>query len=404
LAPVIEKYGRGLLFYSPMNRVFVKLTHSLICWLAGVILLSAQYSYAISPRDIATPSDGDVLEILAPRVKSISKTNASKTPENAIIQATAAIQNARTTQEPRYLGQAQSLLAPWWSKPDAPQGIAVLQATIEQSQHKFESARQTLAPLLKRHPESSQAWLTLFAIERLSAQYQAATSACDRIGEPLYKGICRSDMQCHLGNTVEAKAELTTIARRSNDKAAQSWAKSLLGECEERSGDTAKAIDYYRSSLNLSPDGYTALALADALLRTNQPAQAMTALMNEPASDAVILRRAHALRMQKNTRWKMLFDELNQRFKEAEQRGDLAQAHARERAYAALWLADDYALAAKYARSNLLVQKEFIDWQLAFESATKNRDRGWLAMLENELKLTGLIDKRLAGASYALAK
>jgi tetratricopeptide (TPR) repeat protein len=404
VVPTIKNHGRGLFLYSPLHRIFVNLTFFVRSVLVGFSLLGAQYTDAISPRDLAGLSDNDVLEVLAPRIKLGPLSNVNKTPENALVLAKAAIQNARATQEPRYLGQAQSILAPWWNRPDAPEGVAVLQATIEQSQHKFDSARKTLVQLLGRYPESSQAWLTLVSLERLAGQYSAALLACEKIVEPVYKGICRSDIQCHLGQSASAKSELVAIARRSSDLAALSWAKSLLGECEERSGDAAKAIDHYRASLALSPDGYTALALADALLRNNQPAPAMTALMNEPASDAVILRRAHAYRMLNNTRWKLLFDELNQRFKEAEQRGDLTQSHARERAYAALWLGDDFALAVKYSRINLQVQKEFIDWLLAFESALKSRDRSWLVTLESDLKNHGLVDKRLASAKYALVK
>ena len=83
-------------------------------------------------RDFTPASDAQVIETLGPRVRV-----AQASPEAAAQAARQAITQARETADPRYLGRAQAALAPWWDKDDAPSLLAVLQATVQQSHHRF---------------------------------------------------------------------------------------------------------------------------------------------------------------------------------------------------------------------------------------------------------------------------
>jgi tetratricopeptide (TPR) repeat protein len=366
--------------------------------------------FAATPRDVQFTSDSEVIESLAPRIK-----RQAGNVDLAVQSARLAIENSRKLQEPRYLSQAQSLLGRWWNSDNAPDAVLVVKATIEQSQHKFSDARVTIKRLTQRYASASQspqpspsaqvaqAVLMLSSLDRLSGDYRAAAESCRQllaVTDKLYGSICQADIECHTGNAADAKASFNALLKSRLNATTNAWILSLLAECEERSGFAANAMIRYQQSLKLDPDGYTAIAFADTLIRNEKFSEALLALANEPSSDAVLLRRARAYRAQNNPRWKMLYDELVERFREADTRPESFSTHLRERAYSALWLADDFVLAQRYAKLNLDTQREFIDWEMAFASIRANSNlnsKSELAQFVNaELKKSGLIDKRLA--------
>jgi tetratricopeptide (TPR) repeat protein len=356
---------------------------------------------AATPRDIQFTADSEVIESLAPRIK-----RQVGNVDLAVQSARVAIENSRKLQEPRYLSQAQSLLGRWWNSDTAPDPVLVVKATIEQSQHKFSDARTTIKRLMERYsspsvqssPSLAQAVLMLSSLDRLSGDYRAAAASCRQLlqlTDSLYGAICQADIECHTGNAADAKTSFNALLKSRIDASTSAWILSLLAECEERSGFAANATTRYQQSLKLDQDGYTAIALADNLIRNERFSEALTTLANEPASDAVLLRRARAYRAQNNARWKLLHDELLERFREADTRPESVATHLRERAYSALWLGDDFALAQRYAKLNLESQKEYIDWEMAFASIRAAPKPELAQVVKMALQKTGLIDKRL---------
>jgi tetratricopeptide (TPR) repeat protein len=370
-----------------------------LCWLA----ISAQAMAAA--LDLQPKSDSQVIETLAPRTNnavSAASTVAAKDPQAVVSQAAQAarqwINQTRQSGDPRYLGRAQGVLAPWWDKADAPPELAILQATVQQSRHEFDAARITLAAALARDPSQSQGWLTLATLERLAGRYAAASAACERIAQPqaaLYRQACLLETRSLQGQQSQARDAWLLAIGQSKDAALQSWLLSLLAESEERAGRTDAAIGYYKQSLARAPDGYTALALADALLRTGKPAAAIEVLAQQNATDAVLLRRAYAYKLIGDARWKSLLRDLQERFAELNARGDDPALHARESAQAALWLEGDAAKALQAAELNLTLQKEPLDWALALQSAAAAKQSAKLAALRQQLAATGLKDVRL---------
>ena len=64
----------------------------------------------------------------------------SRNPQNvdvAISLATKFIAQARSQGDPRFLGQAQAILAPWWNLPTPPPSVLLLRATIRQNAPRF---------------------------------------------------------------------------------------------------------------------------------------------------------------------------------------------------------------------------------------------------------------------------
>jgi hypothetical protein len=365
----------------------------------AIILLAATGTLAqAAGRDWQPTSDSQVIETLPPRVRA-ANTAAAPTPQAAALAAKQAITLARQTADVRYLGRAQASLAPWWGRSDAPVALAVLQATVQQSRHEFAAAKTVLTHALQREPQHAQGWLTLATLERVAGSYPAAVAACahvTRAGATLYGAACQLETVSLQGKHEEALRGLSALQRQAPDASTQAWLGSLLAESEERAGRDGAALAAYRASLALAPDGYTALAAADLLLRTEQPGAALKLLADQPASDAVLLRRAYAIKLLKDPQWQVLANELQARFAALDQRGDDPATHARERALAYLWLEADAAKAWQSAKLNLTLQKEPLDWWLALQSAQRAGQSAELARLRSEVAATGLRDARLS--------
>jgi hypothetical protein len=349
-------------------------------------------------RDWQPTSDSQVVETLPPRVRAPT-TAAASTPQAAALAAQQAISLARQTADIRYLGRAQASLAPWWGRSDAPVELAVLQATVQQSRHEFAAARTVLTQALQREPQHAQGWLTLATLERVAGNYPAAIAACAQVartGAALYGAACQLETTSLQGKHDEARRGLNALQRQTQDASTQAWLGSLLAESEERAGRDGAALAAYQTSLALAPDGYTALAAADLLLRTDQPAAALKLLADQPASDAVLLRRVYGTKLLKGPQWHTLANELQARFAALDQRGDDPATHARERALAYLWLDADAAKAWQSAKLNLTLQKEPLDWWLALQSAQRAGQTADLERLRSEVTATGLRDARLS--------
>ncbi len=375
---------------------------SALAALAGTVAL-AVWAAPAAGRDLVPSDDAQVIEVLGPR--AISPVGGAATPRVAAQAAQQAIILARETADPRYLGRAQAALAPWWDKSDAPVELAVLQATVQQSRHEFAAARATLTQALARDPAHAQGWLTLATLERVAGRYPQALVACRevaRAGAKLHASACELETTSLQGGFVPARRGLQALAAQASTRDLRAWLLSLLAENEERAGRDADALAAYQASLALAGDGYTTLAAADLLLRTGKAGAAVRLLQGQPASDAVLLRRAYALKSLNDPQWRALAAHLRERFAALDARRDDPATHARERAMAALWLEGDAAAALAAAQLNLTLQKEPLDWWLAMRSAELAQQAGELARLKNAVSQTGLRDARLlrqAGSS-----
>ncbi|WP_326538812.1 tetratricopeptide repeat protein [Pseudorhodoferax sp.] len=364
------------------------------------LALAALLGVAQAATPLRPTSDQEVVERLpaVTHVRAAPGATAAD-PVQAERQARAAIATARQTGDARYWGRAQAALAPWWDRPDAPVSLAVLQATVQQGRHAFGDARQVLQAVLRRDPGHAQAWLDLAALERLGGRYPAALQACDavaRAGALLYAQACQLETVSLQGRHEVARSGLQRLLDQTAEPAQRGWLASLLAEQEERAGRDSAALAAYRLSLQAAPDLYTRIALADLLLRTGQPAEALEVLRAQPDTDAVLLRQALALRQRGDAGWTALRDSLRTRAEELARRGDEADVHAREQALAALWLHDEPTTALALARRNLVLQREPIDWWLALQSAQRASDDAALRGLRQELQASGLVDRRLA--------
>ena len=352
--------------------------------------------------------DDEVVEVLpaitrvrAPRSAASAPAPGESDPAAAALAARAAISVARQTGDARYWGRAQSALAPWWDRPDAPADLAVLQATVLQGRHAFKPARAILQAVLARAPLHAQGWLDLAALERVEGRYPQALLACEavgRAGQALYARACQLETLSLQGQHRQAASGLRQMVAALPARGAEgqrSWLGSLLAENEERAGRGAAARAAYAQSLADEADLYTAIAYSDLLLRQGEDAAAQKLLAGQPETDAVLLRLALAMRRLKAPGWQVLRDELHSRETALDRRGDDLDLHDRERALLALWLDDAPAKALTLALRNLALQREPIDWWVALESARAAKDAPAEAAIRQRLQATGLQDARL---------
>ena len=377
--------------------------YRLIALALAALQLSAFAVTAVQPG-----SDDEVLEVLPAVTRSrpalmALPASVSRPADIAAAaqQARAAIAVARQTGDTRYWGRAQAMLAPWWDRADAPTDIAVLQATVQQGRHEFAASRKVLTAALARSPQHAQGWLNLAALDRLSARYADSLVACEaveRAQQPLYAAACRLETQSLQGQHQAAAQGLQALLDQSTEASQRSWLWSLLAEFHERSGKDAAAADAYVRSLGFAPDLYTAIAYSDLLLRTGKTAQALQVLAPLPETDAVLVRQAVAWRRLGDTRWTATRSVLQERVAALRRRGDDPALHARELALAALWLDDDPPRALALARSNLLLQREPLDWWLGLQSARQAKDVAAQTAITDAIRDAGLQDVRLAVA------
>jgi tetratricopeptide (TPR) repeat protein len=371
--------------------------------LAAGLFLMLSVSVAWGAVTAVPPGpDSQVVDVL-PQVTTLRPaqrtTTAPQTPPDPALAAQLAreaIDTARRTGDARYWGRAQTALGNWWDHGQAPPELMVLQATVQQGQHAFAAAQTRLRQALKADPRNAQGWLTLATLLKLEGRYADALTACASVttaGAALYGQVCSAEIRSLQG--VDQPDAWKPLLAQAPDPATSAWLLSLWGEHLERQGQPAEALARYQQSQALMPDLYTALVQADLQLRERRAEETLAALKTAPDTDAVLLRRAHAMRLLNQPAWKTLLTTLQERQQELERRGETLDAHAREYGLMALWLQDDPALAQTWAQRNLVLQKEPVDWWLALTSARQASDRPRFDQLRTQLDAVGLKDARL---------
>ena len=317
----------------------------------------------------------------------------------ATAHARRAIDAARATGDPRYLGQAQAALAPWWSAADAPAPALLLRATIKQSQHDFDGALADLDRLLERAPADVQARLTRATVLGVVGRHDGARADCERLAgavPPLVAIACSASIDGVTSRAAAAEAALVTaLARDAGSPAVRVWALTIAG-------DVAGAEARFRDALALDPaDAYLLGAFADLMIDAGRAAEAVRLLDLHRRHDALLLRLVIAQARLGAPPGRHAADraELAARFEATRRRGDTV--HRREEARYALALEGDARRAVGLARANFAVQKEPSDLRVLVEAARAADDARALATAQEWLASTGLRDARLdlAGGS-----
>jgi Tfp pilus assembly protein PilF len=306
-----------------------------------------------------------------------------------------ALEAARTYGDPRFLGQAQAALGPWWKAGDVPPAALLLRATLKQSQHDFAGSLADLDRLLDLHPTMAQARLTRATVSSVVGRYQDARRDCAALAglaTPLAIAGCDAVPASLSGHADTAYRALdAALADPRASESVREWAQTLAAEIAERRGDPGAAERHFRAALALDPrDAYLKGAYADFLLDRDRAAEVIALLRDDTKNDALLLRLALAERRLPDHREALAAHraDLAQRFDAARRRGD--SMHRREEARFRLVLESDARAALALARDNWAVQREPADLRILVEAARATGDQGAMKLATDWIAANGL--------------
>lgn len=348
------------------------------------LLLGLLLGIALTPAHAATlitPSqDQEVVEVLRERPLDAQerqwrrlRAQARAEPRNltlALQVATQALSRARRDGDPRWLGQAEAALAPWWQQPQPPAAVRLLRAVILQTTHRFDAALQDLQALTGQEPGNVQAWLTLAAVRQVTGRYDEAAAACQGLaqaGARWHAQACSADLSSLRGEGARASTELTQLATSAPPGLAP-WLSLVRAELAERMGQPEQASRLYQQAWLQGEDPYTLGAHADFLLDRGQPQEVIQRLKGQERNDALLLRLAEAQAATGDrAATQRSVQTLRARFDAGRERGD--RVHLREEARFTLRLLKRPRLALQLAQENWAVQKEPADARIYLEAA-----------------------------------
>ncbi len=166
----------------------------------------------------------------------------SRRQRDAQVLAQGFLRRARVEGDPRLVAYAQAALAPWRERDDVPVDLAVVQATVLQSQHRFGEALALLERALARQPEHVQGGLTLSTVRIVRGDLPGARRACEPFAAqaPQVARLCRLQVDGLTGAVEGTWPELRAIGG-SGDPQLSGWAASLLGESLMRLGHAVRS-------------------------------------------------------------------------------------------------------------------------------------------------------------------
>jgi len=327
--------------------------------------------------------------------------------ESAVHLATRYIELSRSEGDPRFLGQAQAVLAPWWQEPTPPPAALLLRATIKQNAHEFDSALADLDGVLGGQPTNAQAWLTKASILNVQARYDEARRACQALARLTARHVflaCLADIAGVTGEAAKSQVVLRELlAHPGVSDSERIWISTMLAEIAARTGDAQIANRSFSEALKTRlKNQYLLGAYADFLLDQGRDEDVVHLLQHETRADGLLLRLAIAEQALKRPSFQNHVATLTARFAASRDRG--TNVHVREEARFTLALLRNPQQALLLAQENWKVQREPADARILLESAlaagnhaTAQPALDWLSMNHVEdlhlQKLATLIQK-----------
>jgi tetratricopeptide (TPR) repeat protein len=284
-----------------------------------------------------------------------------------------ALAAGRSLGDPRFFGQAQAALAPWWKGDDVPAAALLLRATVKQTQHDFTGSLADLDRLLAAQPAMAQARLTRATVLAVVGRYADARRDCAALAgrtAVIVAVACDAVPASLSGDADPAYERLErALADPGSSVDVREWALTLAAEMAARRGDAVAAERHFSEALALDPhDAYLKGAYADFLLDRGRAPEVLPLLREDARNDMLLLRLALAEQRLPGERsaFARHRSELAARFDAARRRGD--GLHRREEARFRLAIENDPEGALALARANWQVQREPADRRILDEA------------------------------------
>lgn len=356
--------------------------------LLAVIALAALI--AVARAEPFRPADPDLVLLRIPaaaagRELEANERNYRDAPTSiasALQLAEVHVQRGRQTSEPRHFGRAEAILESWRPRAGASAEWHVLLADIHQYRHDYDSAVALLdrAIALGSALDAAQvrAHLMRAAIHQTRGEFSAAQSDCSRLlalGESALGTVCLAQVKSLTGQLARAYALLQgqlDAVREGAEPAIRIWVLGALAEMADRRGEAPEAERFLRAALAIEPrDLFVRLTLADLLLARGRAAEALAVIENEPATTAILLRRAESRRALGGDA-RPLIEDLQRAIAEGRERGERIDGRLMVRLRL---LEDRNCEASAAARENWNNQRESADVRLLLLTERGCRDR-----------------------------
>lgn len=237
----------------------------------------------------------------------------------------------------------------------------LLLADIQQQQHQFAAALQTLSRVLAQQPQHIQASLMTARVYLALHQPDGAQLACGRLWQQdlFLFTVCSYEVAGRRGNWQQSYAALQQLWQRQQVLPAELdiWLRGILAEQAEQLGLVATAQQWLTPVLAKAPTSLW-LKWADlslALGQGEQVYQQLTTLVSDNTlADSLLLRLARAERQLAKT--PVFTEQLHQRMQLRLLRGDTE--HAADLVHYFLYISPDAAAALRWAKLNYQSAKE----------------------------------------------
>lgn len=306
----------------------------------------------------------------------------------------------RSESDPRFLGYAQAVLAPWWKQDAPPNRVRLLRASLNQASHSFDAALRDLTALVRDDSGDTQAWLSLSAIYLVTGRTREAEAACAALARSAHSAtttLCYAAVMSRTGQQERAYELLDVLAARQATRpdATLQWIYTTQAEAALMSGDSDRAAQAFEKALAIdNRDNYLLTSYADFCLATGRPEAIIELLENENRDIGLSLRTGLALSAAGRYREAENYTrQLAEAFAAEERRG--SRLHNREAALFRLGLTQEYDLALALAQANWAVQKEPIDAWLLLAAARASGQGEAAAPVKDWMVSSGIRDVRL---------
>ena len=357
-------------------------------------------------------SDADVLERLPSRPADASArelkglraalAQAPRDPNAAQALAQHYFDLAMARGDPRYIGYAQAVIAPFATTMTA--DLLLVRGQLGQYRHAFDQALDDFAAALRLNPDLAQAHAWRGAIHLVQANSAAASEVCltlKTMGREALAGACLGLLQAYGGQLQAADLTLKQALRMSPQRESQLWLLTRLAEVATWRGQNTQADQHFKAALALQlDDGYLLAAWSDFLLDAGRPAEVVKLLTPWEASDGLLLRLAEAETQLKLPQASRHAQALGDRFAAARLRGDVT--HRADEARFQLRLRANAPAAVTLAQANYQVQREPRDARILLETAVATRQPEAARPALDWLSRSGFEDTRLRTLAQTL--
>lgn len=340
---------------------------------------------------------------------AVDRARLAQQPGNSVLALSIAeryFEMASEEGDPRYIGYAQAVLAPWANDRQAPRDILFMRGKLLQWRHEFKPALELFGTVLQQQPDHYDALTWRSAVLTVLADYEGARRDCQTLRQKeaeLYWASCLAYVDGLTGHAAPAEQRFADLLANHPDASAgtQLWLLTRLADLAARLNRPIDADRYFKRALALGVTSQYLLAnYADFLLDEGRHAEVVALLRDWTRSDVLLLRLTLAEQALRAAEFKVHAQALRDRFAAAALRGDTL--HQQEESRFLLLVERDAGRALTLAVANWNVQREPYDARILLEAAVAARRPDlaqpvldWLAASRHE-------DPRLAALANAL--